>query len=1114
VITIADRTVSARLRADVSGFIAGMRAATGATRQFRQEVERAGRGGFESSEQAAARLERTLARLLETERRNRAEQQRQSQQRRRVGDETRRHSDEVDRNTGSQERNTRAAQQATRGLTAQRSTLVSLMAGAAGVTAELAAAGAAAAAFGVLAAPSIARVVSAQQDLAASWSSLSDNQRVSALLVRGLTGEYEDLAASFQPQALQAFNTVMGTSRAILPQVGTLATATAGDVNALLRQFGQFAEDRVGGEFLTWAGRRAPEALDVLGTTMTTAGDTALDLVQDTAPLGISFLQLANGVLSGVNAVAGFNPMLAQLGLSALLLRAPVAGIVSGIGNMNTRMQAAAAASVGMTRGQRALNLVGAAGPALWTAAGIAVGFFAIKALTAKDGTDRFVESLRRAREAAINNSAVIEQQVNLLNLRYNAAIRETRTGMEQTGDSSSYMSSEAKKLGAAAREAQAELNRLDSGSRQLGMNLGLTQGEAKRLATAAGVDLTKSLDDAGILTFAATNKIRAYQQAVMAANNPTIVISSSLAILSDRTSTLEQRTKAVASAYNAQLGPALAAFNANVQLKQGYQDLSRQLAATKAGMDGNSGSSLRLQQQLSSQVDTTWKLWAAERERTGSTQAGTAAVRQQLPVLYALAGQNTSLRNIVDSLARSTGNNTGRQNISRTAFLNVAASMGIARGQAERLWREYGKVPAQTRAAADGVQHFSERTRRALHAMTDKELDVTVRAKGRFIPGVNFNPSTTAGRATGGPIPASWALGPGGPTSDDVPLWASVGEHMWTAAEVAAVGGHAAMERLRAAAMAGQLRGYAVGGAVTFRGHPPTERARRAMTWTGEYSHLQWLQRRAANEQAEVLADAYRRFWASGGPVVAAARSQLGVPYVWGGTAWGRGLDCSGLTQGAWRRGAGVDITRTTYTQYPNSAHLGAPRPGALGFPHMGHVVLYSGAGRIIEAPFTGARVREVGIGRHYEWRWPKAARFAGGGEVRALGRDFVGGGASPAEIALAKLMAVAGDPGLGGIPGYEGGGWVRGVPGRDQVLVRASAGEFMVNRNQAARYGALLEAVNGGRLAPIAPAAPAQTGAARQVHLHLDRVIVRDAVDVDMLMQRVEFRLRAAEL
>lgn len=45
---------------------------------------------------------------------------------------------------------------------------------------------------------------------------------------------------------------------------------------------------------------------------------------------------------------------------------------------------------------------------------------------------------------------------------------------------------------------------------------------------------------------------------------------------------------------------------------------------------------------------------------------------------------------------------------------------------------------------------------------------------------------------------------GPGTSTSDSVPIMASTGEHMWTAAEVQAAGGHRAVERMRADVLSG----------------------------------------------------------------------------------------------------------------------------------------------------------------------------------------------------------------------------------------------------------------------------------------------------------------------
>src|SRR5579862_7680348 len=104
---------------------------------------------------------------------------------------------------------------------------------------------------------------------------------------------------------------------------------------------------------------------------------------------------------------------------------------------------------------------------------------------------------------------------------------------------------------------------------------------------------------------------------------------------------------------------------------------------------------------------------------------------------------------------------------------------------------------------------------------------------------------------------------------------------------------------------------------------------------------------------------------------VVAAAESQLGVPYVFGGASPSLGFDCSGLVQWAWGK-AGVTIPRTTESQWPDLNHvsLDALEPGDLllyynldGDDQVDHVVMYVGSGpygtdTVIQAPFTGATV------------------------------------------------------------------------------------------------------------------------------------------------------------
>jgi cell wall-associated NlpC family hydrolase len=96
-------------------------------------------------------------------------------------------------------------------------------------------------------------------------------------------------------------------------------------------------------------------------------------------------------------------------------------------------------------------------------------------------------------------------------------------------------------------------------------------------------------------------------------------------------------------------------------------------------------------------------------------------------------------------------------------------------------------------------------------------------------------------------------------------------------------------------------------------------------------------------------------------------AYEQLGKPYEWGASG-PDSFDCSGLTYAAYEQ-AGVAIPRTSEQQWLALPHVpfGSMRPGdlvffnpgefAAGLP--GHVGIYVGDGRMIDAPHTGAVVR-----------------------------------------------------------------------------------------------------------------------------------------------------------
>lgn len=94
---------------------------------------------------------------------------------------------------------------------------------------------------------------------------------------------------------------------------------------------------------------------------------------------------------------------------------------------------------------------------------------------------------------------------------------------------------------------------------------------------------------------------------------------------------------------------------------------------------------------------------------------------------------------------------------------------------------------------------------------------------------------------------------------------------------------------------------------------------------------------------------------------IVNAAYSQLGVPYVWGGTKPGVGLDCSGLTQYA-HRVAGISIPRTSGPQGAGGQYVTNPQPGDL-VCYYGHVGIYIGGGQMIHAPQPGDVVRVANV-------------------------------------------------------------------------------------------------------------------------------------------------------
>jgi hypothetical protein len=149
-------------------------------------------------------------------------------------------------------------------------------------------------------------------------------------------------------------------------------------------------------------------------------------------------------------------------------------------------------------------------------------------------------------------------------------------------------------------------------------------------------------------------------------------------------------------------------------------------------------------------------------------------------------------------------------------------------------------------------------------------------------------------------------------------------------------------------------------------------------------YNHAGWY-------VDQVLAVAIRYgYGQSSGPtnrVVELARSQIGMPYVWGASDPHVGFDCSGLVEWVYAQ-VGVNLPRTAQAQYDATSRLSHDQlqPGDLVFfantypsaELITHVGIYVGNGLMINAANPTDGVGEMPVFTGY---W--ATHYAGGGRV-----------------------------------------------------------------------------------------------------------------------------------
>jgi cell wall-associated NlpC family hydrolase len=101
---------------------------------------------------------------------------------------------------------------------------------------------------------------------------------------------------------------------------------------------------------------------------------------------------------------------------------------------------------------------------------------------------------------------------------------------------------------------------------------------------------------------------------------------------------------------------------------------------------------------------------------------------------------------------------------------------------------------------------------------------------------------------------------------------------------------------------------------------------------------------------------------------VVSYARHFIGIPYRYGGSTPRSGFDCSGLVRFVYRH-FGIALPHSSWADLSHGHRVSrrSLRPGDLVFFFgAGHVGIYVGGGRLIDAPHSGTRVRISTMGAY----------------------------------------------------------------------------------------------------------------------------------------------------
>jgi hypothetical protein len=565
----------------------------------------------------------------------------------------------------------------------------------------------------------------------------------------------------------------LGAQKIILQELnkefGGAAEAAATPLGKLQQRIGDLAE-QMGGYLLPIVDKSATFFMDKLLPAFSDIGSV----------LGATVIPTFKGIATVIGTVAEvFNALPGPLQAGALafgaflVLRGPLTSLFTSIGDAVTNTALKMASSVGAVGGFKAaagglLGMLGGPWGLAITGATVGLGFLVNWLGKSDESTKRATQATQGYADALRTANGVINESV-----RQAAAKAAQDAGLldvaDKVGISLSTVTTAITTQGTALDSTRAKLAQyIAEHTIQLDANtVGLDKdGEAAQRALTA-LNLLSGQ----------TNTTKSDQEQLGRATEAGTATQQTFAQQTEATRTALDEAKQAIDGYKLSLD---ILTGDSVSMMQVEAALNDAISAGKDAMDKLGGSVLDASGQLNLQSENG---------------------RKAADVLLDVRNSGNELISTMIQQGATTDEVQAKDAQLRQSFLNTAAQMGITGQNAQNLADKILGIPKERSTA---ITADTGPANQALNDLADKLAKMGAVATVQFNT-ANARDGFAARRATGGPV-----FGAGTATSDSIPALLSNGEHVITAREVKAAGGHSAVQAWRKS-----LLTFADGGAV-----------------------------------------------------------------------------------------------------------------------------------------------------------------------------------------------------------------------------------------------------------------------------------------------------------